>query len=146
MAAIQHPLGGQRRGVPVPGGLGAINWWLIGALLVASAAAMLPVVQNSSATSEGFDLQAYQRQEAALKANISLLEADVARLTSLKRIERRAREIGLVDATDPIFVHVNEPGPAPAKLPSEYLPRLEPQRGEPDSWWKPLVGWLPFGS
>ncbi len=144
MAAINHPLGGQRR-IPVAGGLGNVNWWLIGALIVAAAAAMLPVIQNSSATSEGFNLQAYQRQEASLRSDISLLEADVARLTSLKRIERRAREIGLVDATDPIFVHVNEPGPAPAKLPAEYLPRLEPPRGEPASWWKPLVNWLPFG-
>lgn len=146
MAAINHPLGGQRRGIPVPGGVSGVNWWLIAALLVASAAAMLPVIQNSSATSEGFDLQAYQAREAALQADISLLEADVARLTSLKRIERRAREIGLVEATDPIFVAVNEPGPAPAKLPAEYLPRPEPQRAEPDPWWKPLVNWLPFGS
>jgi hypothetical protein len=146
MAAINHPLGGQRRGIPVPGGIGSINWWLIGALLVASAAAMLPVIQNSSATSEGFDLQAYQAREAALRSDISLLEADVARLTSLKRIERRALEIGLVEAHDPIFVSVNEPGPAPAKLPAEFLPRPEPQRAEPDPWWKPLVNWLPFGS
>jgi hypothetical protein len=145
MAAINHPLGG-RRGVPVPGGLATVNWWLIAALLVASAAAMLPVIQNSSATSEGFDLQAYQAREASLRSDISLLEADVARLTSLKRIERRARDIGLVEATDPIFVAVTEPGPAPAKLPAEYLPRPEPARGAPEPWWKPLVNWLPFGS
>lgn len=146
MAAINHPLGGQRRSIPVPAGIGGLNWWLVGALLVAGMAAMLPVIQNSTATSEGFDLQAYQAQEAELRSQITLLEADVARLTSLKRIERRALEIGLVEASDPIYVNVNEPGPAPAKLPAEYLPRPEPARPDPEPWWKPLVNWLPFGS
>jgi hypothetical protein len=146
MATLPHPLGGQRRGIPLPRPATGINWWLLSAVIVAAFAAMLPVIQNSSATSQGFDLQAYQRQEAALQAQISLLEGDVARLTSLTRIERRARDIGLGEASDPIFVSVNEPGPAPAKLPAEFLPRPAAQLGEPESFWKSLINWLPWGS
>jgi len=143
MAAIHHPLGHARRGMPLPGVPGKLQLWLVLAVGLAGAGALLPVVQNSIATSRGFDIQAAQRQETQLKGEISLLEADVAELTSLTRIERRAREIGLLPVPDPIYVNVNEPGPAPAKLPSEYLPREETRPVSSSPWWKPLVSWLP---
>jgi hypothetical protein len=117
--------------------------WLVLAIAAAGVCALLPVVQNSIATSRGFDIQASQRQEAQLNGQISLLEADVAELTSLARIERRAREIGLLPVPDPIYVNVNEPGPAPAKLPSEYLPKTETRPVSSSPWWKSLVSWLP---
>lgn len=144
MATINHPLPGARRGplrIPRPHGGGGL--WLAAAIALAIVAAALPVVQNSTATSEGFDLQAFQRQEAGLNAEIAALESDVARLTSYTRIERRAQEIGMVPAQDPTYVDVNEPGPAPAKLPADYLPRATPLPDSPDPWWKPLVDWLP---
>ena len=143
MAAINHPLGHARRGLPIPSGGAHLNVWLALAIVLAAIGAMLPVVQNSLATSRGFDLQASQRQEAQLNGQIGVLESEVASLTSLTRIERRAREIGLEPVNDPIYVTVTEPGPAPAKLPSEYLPRPETVKSKPAPWWKPLVNWLP---
>ncbi|MEJ5220665.1 MAG: septum formation initiator family protein [Tepidiforma sp.] len=144
MAAINHPLGGVRRplGLPIPGF--RINWGVAAAVAFLLFAALLPVLQNSFVTSQGFDVQASQRQQARLRSEISLLEADVARLTSQARIERRAQEIGLVKAGDPIYVTVQEPGPAPAKLPAEYLPPPAPEPAPADSWWKSLLRWRPW--
>lgn len=144
MAAINHPLGHARRGIPIPATGGSrLGFGLIAAVILASLGALAPVLSNSLATSRGFDLQASQRQETQLNGEIGVLESDVASLTSLQRIERRAREIGLVPVYDPIYVSVTEPGPAPAKLPSEYLPRAETPKSKPAPWWKPFVNWLP---
>ncbi len=143
MAAIHHPLGRAGRGLPLRNPVGRPNWTVVGAIALVGLCAMLPVIQNSAATSQGFDIQEIRQREARLSGEISLLESDVARLTSLTRIERRAQDIGMVTATNPIFVTVNEPGPAPAKLPAEYLPRRTPEQDAPAPWWKPLVSWLP---
>ncbi|MFO1378738.1 MAG: hypothetical protein U1F14_17240 [Steroidobacteraceae bacterium] len=144
MAAINHPLGNARRGIPIPTSGGSkLSFGLAGALILAAFGALAPVLSNSLATSRGFDLQASQRQETQLNGEIGVLESEVASLTSLQRIERRAREIGLLPVTDPIYVNVTEPGPAPAKLPSEYLPRVETPKSTPAPWWKPFMSWLP---
>jgi hypothetical protein len=143
MAAINHPSGHFRRGLPLPASNARLNFWLVVCISFAALCALLPVVQNSLATSRGFDIQASQRQESELNGQIGVLQSDVANLTSITRIERRALEIGLAPATDPIYVSVNEPGPAPAKLPSEYLPPVQTKKSSPSPFWKPLVRWLP---
>ncbi|MCC6959992.1 MAG: hypothetical protein IT301_09100 [Dehalococcoidia bacterium] len=144
MAAINHPLGQRRHGIPIPAsGGGRVGFGLAGAIILAAVGALAPVLSNSLATSRGFDLQASEAQETQLNGQISVLESDVASLTSLQRIERRAREIGLQPIDDPIYVTVSEPGPAPAKLPAEYLPRATASQPAPAPWWKPFVDWLP---
>lgn len=144
MAAINHPLGGARRGIPIPRPIGTLNWWVLGGVLVVGVSAMLPVIQSSTATSEGFRTQQSQSDEAKLQGDISLLEADVAQLTSLPRIQRRATELGLAPAEDPIYVNVDEAGPAPAKIPSEFLPTAVPKTDLPEPWWKSIVNLLPL--
>jgi hypothetical protein len=143
MAAINHPLGHGRRGLPLPNPVGQVNWLVVGAVALTGFAALLPVVQNSTATSTGFDIQASQREQIELQGQIGVLETDVANLTSLTRIDPRATEIGLAPVSDPIYVSVKEPGPEPAKLPAEYLPRADTRKGTPSPWWKSLTHWLP---
>ncbi len=142
MAAINHPYGGARRGLPVRTPFGTLNWWVLSAVLIAGLSAMLPVLQNSVATSEGFRAQSSQAEETRLNGEISLLEADVAQLTSLSRIQRRAEEMGLGPSADPIFVHVDEAGPAPAKIPSENLPVATAEPVKPEAWWRSLFSWV----
>lgn len=141
MAAINHPYGGARRGLPVRTPFGTLNWWVLSAVLIVGLSAMLPVLQNSTATSQGFRTQSAQAEETRLNGDISLLEADVAELTSLTRIQRRAQEMGLGPSADPIFVHVDEAGPAPAKIPSENLPAATAHSDDPAPWWRSLFSW-----
>lgn len=143
MAAINHPLGSPRR-IPLAVPFGRINWLLMVAVAIVGLSAMLPVIQNSSATSAGFALQDLQARKAQLEGEIRLLESDVARLTSLPRIERRATDIGLSPGPAPYFVTVGEPGPAPAQLPAEYLPGPAREGDGPESWWRSLLRWLPL--
>jgi hypothetical protein len=143
MAAINHPLGHARRGLPVLLPFNGVNWWVVIAVLLAAFSAMLPVIQNSAATSRGFDIQASQARQAKLSGDVTLLESDVARLTSLSRIERRANEIGLSPAPNPFYVTVNEAGPEPAKIPAELLPPRDAPRDAPAPWWRSLLSWLP---
>jgi hypothetical protein len=140
MAAIQRPFRGS---VPLPAPVRAINWWVMGAVALATASAMLPVLQNSSTTSRGFEVQALQAKQVRLEGETALVEADVARLTSLARIQKRASELGLVPATSPIYISVDEAGPAPAKIPAEYLPAPRRADPEPENGWGSLLKWLP---
>ncbi|MBA4180063.1 MAG: hypothetical protein C0506_05685 [Anaerolinea sp.] len=141
MAALNHPLGHPRR-LPLPSPIGKPNWWVLSAVAIAGLSAMLPVLQNSAATSRGFDIQDSQATQARLNGEISLLESDVARLTSLSRIDRRAKEIGLGPSDHPIYITVDEAGPQPAKIPSEYLPPVVPKTDAPASPWRSLIDWL----
>jgi len=144
MAAISHPLRLPRRNVLFPGIAGPINWWAVGAVVAVGVSAMLPVIQNSTATNDGFATQRSQAQQNQISGEIRQLESDVARLTSLPRIERRAAEIGLSPASSPYFVSVGEAGPAPAKLPAEYLPGPASETSRPEPWWRSLLEWLPL--
>lgn len=144
MATINHPLGG-RRALPLPVPRINVNGWILAAVLVVGLGAMLPVLQNSVATSRGFDSQVLDARQARLESEIRLLESDVARLTSLERIERRAKDIGLTRAEDPMYVEVSEPGPAPAKIPAEYLPSVIPGSGDNHATWlQSVLAWLPL--
>lgn len=143
MAAINL---GQRRTLPVPLPVATINWWVVSAIVLFGIGAMLPVLQNSAATSQGFNVQRVQAEQTQLKGEIQLLEADVAQLSSLGRVERRAQEIGMVPGDRPIYVQVAEPGPEPAKLPAEYLPGPVRTPDEPEPWWQSLFSWVSFGN
>lgn len=144
MAAINHPFGTAGRRILFPAPAGRVNWWVVAAIVVVGVSATFPVLQNSTATGDGFAVQRSRAEQARLNGEIRLLESDVARLTSLARIQRRALEIGLSPASFPYFVTVDEPGPAPAKLPAEYLPRTAPETGGPEPWWQSLIKWLPL--
>ncbi len=142
MATINRPWGGAGRGIPFP--LPRVNGWVLASVLVLGLGAALPVLQNSIATSRGFDSQLMDARQAQLRSEIGLLEADVARLTALDRIEERATALGLGPADDPIYISVDEPGPAPANIPAEHLPGDVPSPDEPAPWWQSLVSRVPL--
>ncbi len=121
MTAIDRPAPQTRPGQLTLPWLGASSWMLAGILIV-SASAIAAVFQNSSMTSQGFNLEELRAEEDVLHAELQLLEADVARLTSVGRIARRAREIDLFPGVNAIYVTIAEAGPAPPKIPAEYLP------------------------
>lgn len=145
MAAINHPLGGhadwgRRLGLS----LGRPNWWVLGGIAIVGLSALLPVLQNATVTSEGFSMERSQGKEAQLNGQISVLESEIAAMTSLQRVEQRARQLGLHPAQNPAFVHIDVPGPAPAKLPAQYLPSPTPTPATTESWWHSLLNALPL--
>lgn len=142
MAAINQPYAGAPRTGALQTPAVDINRWIVLAVFIAGVSALLPVLQNSSVTSRGFDLQSIEQEKLAVLGEISLIETDVARLTSLPRIERRAEEIGLIPSFDPHYVSVDVAGPAPAKIPAEFLPGPAEQSSGSAPWWRSLLDWL----
>ena len=136
MATIHAP--GAAGGLPIPL-IGPVNWWIVGGLVLFGCGAVLPVLQNSAATSRGFQMYQLKDSQVRLQSEIQLLEADVANLTSLDRIEQRAAVIGLGPSEAPLFVHVDVAGPAPAKIPTQYLPAPEPITVRNRPWWRALL-------
>ena len=129
MTAIDRPAPQASQGRLALPQLSASGWMLAGVLIVA-ASAMAAVFQNSSMTSQGFNLEELRAEADALRAELRLLEADVARLTSIERVARRARELDLFPGVNAIYVTVAEAGPAPPNIPAEYLPTpMEPGSG-----------------
>ncbi len=140
MAAINLP----RPPLPFPGV--RLNWWIVWGVAVLGIGGTLPVLQNSATTSRGFEIRDLQAEQAQLRTDISLLEGDVARLTSLERVERRANELGMAPSAEaPLFVTVDTPGPSPARIPSEYLPSPEATSLVADPWWRAVLSWLSIG-
>ncbi|MBN9492578.1 hypothetical protein J0H33_04435 [bacterium] len=157
MAAIRGPIPGARTRARVAAHapaaargrvahpFGSINWWVLGGIIIVGLSALLPVIQSSMVTSEGFSMQRSQEQVANLNGQISILESEIGQMTSIGRIEQRAQEIGLQPPlADPTFIHVNVPGPAPAKIPASYLPAPATTQEHPQSWWQSLFDWLPL--
>jgi hypothetical protein len=146
VAAVNFPRPGAGRPLHLPVGGGSVSPWVVAALLVFGAGALLPVLQNSTATTRGFDVQRLEDQQARLKSDIRLTESEIAGLTSLSRIETRARDIGLEPPLiPPIYLSIDEPGPSPARIPSEYLARPVSGQVKPEPWWRSLLGWVALG-
>ncbi len=103
------------------------------------------VIQASDVTTTGFNISRLEQDRANWQASVHQLEAQVAALTSLERVERDARErLGMVPAQEQIHLEVDVPAPKQQLIPRRYLDE-EPPPSEPGgSWWDPLLRLLPF--
>ncbi len=107
----------RRAGVPlsllVAGGL------MLGAMF-------LPVLQNSDATSTGYQIEHAQQQLDDLRARTYALQAQVADLGSESRVRQEAARLGMLPAGRAVDVTVNVPAPAGVFLPHGLLPTPAP--------------------
>lgn len=118
-----------------------------GALLVA--AALLQVNQFSTLTSTGYQIDALNRERVAKQAQNRELEAEVAQLSSLARVDWEARvRLGMEPASRTLYINVNQPAPARETLPTRFLPPASPTAAPApasrDPFWKRLLKLLPF--
>jgi hypothetical protein len=117
---------------------------LIVAAIFVGIAALLPLVQNSIATSTGGSISRLEQEREDWKARLHEQEIRVAQLGSLSRIEQEAKtRLKMVAPSNVNYLTVDAPAPAPHKLPSRYLP---PEQRPPDtgsSLWEDITGWLP---
>jgi cell division protein FtsL len=122
--------------------------YLIGAIVVG--VALLQVNQFSRLTSTGYEIESLKRDRDMQLAENHKLEADVASLSSLARVDWVARtELGMEPPARRLYIDVNHAVPGRQTLPTRFLPEEQPagsaeeQRSAP--LWKRAVGWLlPF--
>ncbi|OGO51007.1 MAG: hypothetical protein A2148_02430 [Chloroflexi bacterium RBG_16_68_14] len=122
---------------------------LLAAGLVILAIALLQLVQTSEATTTSFAIQQRQQEKLELEASVHQLEAEVAALSSLSRIEQEARRLGLEppQAQESVVVNVAWPEADRQRLPTRYAPLEEEPidvKREGSSWWQDLLKLLPF--
>lgn len=93
------------------------------ATAMVAAAALMPVVQSTLATTTGYETQRLERQRNDLQAAIYQQQTEIAALGSLERIDREARErLKMVPATGGIAVSVSRPPAPTSEIPARYLP------------------------
>jgi cell division protein FtsL len=110
---------------------------------------LLQVVQTSEATTTSFSIQRLEQERLELRAAVSDLEAEVAGLSSLARIEREAKRLGLEPPVAREAVQVNVPWPGgEAFVPMRFAPAGDAAEvdGHPEEsgWWEKLLKPLPF--
>jgi len=106
---------------------------------------LLQVIQTSDATSTAYTIDRLEQERLDWSAQVHSLEAEVASLTSLDRVEREARDrLGMVPAENVLYLGVDVPPPQQQLLPRRFS-ASEPSVSEPGtSWWQALLKLLPF--
>ena len=143
MVALQHPAVPASRRF-----LKQRQSWLValGAATVIVSAMAFQVNQLSNAAGTSYNINELTRQRAMKQAANHEIEADVASLSSLARVDLDARlKLHLEPATQKLYITVNQPLPQKQTLPTRYLPTTTneelPGRGPT---WKRLLRVLPF--
>lgn len=143
MVALQRPALSARRLIrrPRTGRL-----LLVGAIGLVIMAAGFQVNQFSRLTSTGYEINELSRQRSERQASNHALEAEVAQLSSLARVDWDARtRQKLEPAQQKLYLAVNHEIPDRQTLPTRFLPpesATTEETGEPA--WKRLLKSLPF--
>lgn len=118
---------------------------IVGAFLVVACLGLLQVAQTSSATTTGYNLQRLENERSATQAEVHQLEAEVAVLTSIDRIDREARgRLGMVPAGNTMTLEVHKQPPEQQLVPLRFLTESGAPQVESSSWWQKLLNLLPF--
>lgn len=116
-------------------------WSALGVLLaVAVLGAGLVLASTSFVASTGYNLDRLQARKAYLEGQTQELEAEVASLRSLERIEREARSrLKMVNATSYVYVTVDAVPEHPTVLLKRALNTRQPAPATPERhWWEVL--------
>ena len=112
-----------------------------------AAIALIQVLQSSSIAHSAQGMRLLELRKSISQAEIHQLEADIAVLSSLDRIERSARDrLGMTPAENVTYLSVSVPAPAGLLLPRPLSPVAldsETTGSDSESWWQALVRALP---
>lgn len=118
---------------------------LIGALCVIGVVGLFQVMQTGDATTTGYSLRSLDQERLALQAEVHGLEAEVAALTSIERIEREARgRLGMAPPEHVLSLEVQMDPPTHQLVPERYLTEVEEPTPDGGSWREALLRLLPF--
>lgn len=143
MAALHRPA------LPAPRTFGSkrsTRLLLFVAIALLVGIAVFQVNQFSRATSTSYEINALTSQRAQRQAENHALEADVARLSSLARVDIEARtRLHMEPARTKLYIGVNQAVPDRQSLPTRFLPaeRAAPPAATPPLW-KRLLHIAPF--
>jgi hypothetical protein len=119
---------------------------LTATLVLVVLAIMLPVMQSSDETAQGYRINSLQRQRTDLEAQIYQTQSEIAQLGALNRIDSEARSrLGMVPATSATDVNVTIPMPVTRALPNAYVsPATTGPSTAKANIWQRLLRLLPF--
>jgi len=109
--------------------------------------ALLQVVQTSDVATTSFAMRRQERERLELQTRVRQMEAEVASLSSLGRVQQEAQaRLGLVPPGERRSLRVNAPAPAPEELlPTRFAPtRVAEGDGGGSPWWRDALKLLPF--
>lgn len=116
------------------------------ALVAIGLAALLPLLQKSEAVNTNYTIRQLERQRNDWEARIHELEAEVASLAALDRIDREARQrLNMEEPEDTVYLTVDVASPDSQPVPDRFRsPDKQESAKEDQSWWQSLLDLLPF--
>ena len=116
------------------------------ALMAVGLAALLPLLQSSQAINTDYNIRQLERQRNDWEARTHELEAEIASLAALDRIEKEARErLKMQAPQQTLYLSVDVAAPDSQPIPARFLPaKQEESAKEENSWWQSLLDLLPF--
>ncbi len=118
---------------------------LLIAFLVVASVGLLQVFQISNATTNGYTLEQLQQERFDKQAEVHTLEAEVALLTSIDRIDQEARgRLGMVPADRVMTLEVHKQPPEQQLVPLRFISTSKTATVETRSWWQKLLGLVPL--
>jgi cell division protein FtsL len=118
---------------------------LLSAFMVVASLCLLQVMQTSSATTAGYNLQRLEDERSSTQAEVHQLEAEVAVLTSIDRIGKEARgRLGMVPAGNTMSLEVMKQPPEQQLVPLRFITQSKAPEVSAKPWWQKLLGLLPF--
>ena len=146
MARGHTAVAGER---PAPGAKGrplSMPLVLTIALVVVGLAGLLPLLQSIRTTTTGHNIGELERQRNDWEARTHELEAEIASLAALDRIEYEAHQrLGMEEPQRTLHLTVDVASPESQPIPDRFLPPERQESAEADqSWWQSLLDLLPF--
>ena len=114
-------------------------------LMAVGLAAFLPLLQESQVVNVNYSIRQLERQRNDWEARSQELEAEIASLAALDRIEKDARErLDMQAPESTLYLSVDVASPESQPIPARFLPPKQESAKEDKSWWRSLLDMLPF--
>lgn len=121
----------------------ALPVFLTLAALAIGVAALLPLIQSSSATSTAGEVRTLEADRTDWRARLRALELEVAQMGSLSRIEQEAaKRFGMGPPKQQHYIAIDAPALEPRKIPSRYLPEQTEPASDSPSLIEDVIDWV----
>ena len=114
-------------------------------VVVIGIAGLLPLLLSSKVTSTSSDIRQLERVRNDWQARTQELQAEIAVLGSLDRIEKEARgRLGMVPPGETVYITVDQPAPEKQIAPLRFLPPEKDQSHQEESLWESILDMFPL--